>query len=134
MKGFHDDAQGSKRGETLLFLLIAEGLRIVHLGDLGCIPDQNQTAKLKRPDILMIPVGGFYTINGKTARKIADMLEAKTVLPMHYKTKYNEDWPISGPQEFLEGIPEKDIRSEIEVLRVTKADLDCQPKAAIFKA
>ena len=134
LKGFHDDAQGSKRGETLLFLLIVEGLRIVHLGDLGCIPDQNQTAKLKRPDILMIPVGGFYTINGKTARKIADMLEAKTVLPMHYKTKYNEDWPISGPQEFLEGIPEKDIRSEIEVLRVTKADLDCQPKAAIFKA
>ena len=134
LKGYHDDALGSKRGETLLFLLETEGLRIVHLGDLGCLPDEEQTEKLKRPDILMIPVGGFYTIDGKTARRVAEMLEARTVLPMHYKTKYNAGWPISGPEEFLEGIPEGEIRRDIEVLRVTAADLDCQPRAAIFKA
>lgn len=134
MKGYHDDALGSKRGETLLFLLETEGLRIVHLGDLGCLPDEEQAEKLKRPDILMIPVGGFYTIDGKTARRVAEILEARTVLPMHYKTKYNAGWPISGPEEFLEGIPEGEIRRDIEVLRVTAADLDCQPRAAIFKA
>ena len=82
----------------------------------------------------MIPVGGFYTIDGKTARRVAEILEARTVLPMHYKTKYNAGWPISGPEEFLEGIPEGEIRRDIEVLRVTAADLDCQPRAAIFKA
>ena len=134
VKGFHDDAQGSKRGETLLFLIETEGLRIVHLGDLGCELNDEQAEKLKRPDILMIPVGGFYTIDGKTAGKVARRLEARTVLPMHYKTKYNQEWPISGPEEFLEGIPEKDIRRGIEVLRVTDKDLDCQPRAAIFNA
>ena len=134
VKAFHDDAQGSKRGETLLFLLEAEGLRVAHLGDLGCMPDEAQTAILKRPDILMIPVGGFYTIDGKTARKAADALEARVLLPMHYKTDFNADWPISGPEEFLEGIPEKEIRRGIEVLRVTAGDLCCQPRAAIFKA
>ncbi len=134
LKGFHDDARGGKRGETLLFLLQAEGLRIVHLGDLGCLPDEEQTEKLKKPDILMIPVGGFYTIDGKTARRAAEMLKARTVLPMHYKTKYNQDWPISGAEDFLEGIPEDDIRRDIEVLRVTAGDVSCQPRAAIFKA
>ena len=134
VRGYHDDAQGTKRGETLLFLLEAEGLRIVHLGDLGCLPDETQVSILKKPDILMIPVGGFYTIDGKTAGKTASMLEARTVLPMHYKTAYNADWPISGPEDFLAGIPEKDIRRDIEVLRVTKGDLDCQPRAAIFRA
>ena len=134
IKGFHDNAQGSKRGETLLFLIETEGLRIVHLGDLGCELNDEQEEKLKKPDVLMIPVGGFYTIDGKTARKVAQRLEARTVLPMHYRTKYNESWPISGPEEFLEGIPEKDIRRDIEVLRVTDRDLDCQPRFAVFRA
>ena len=68
LKGFHDDAQGSKRGETLLFLVETEQLRIVHLGDLGCMPDEEQIRQLARPDVLMIPTGGYYTIDGKTAQ------------------------------------------------------------------
>ena len=48
MKSFHDDAQGSKRGETLLFLIEAEGLRIVHLGDLGCMPEEETIRQLAR--------------------------------------------------------------------------------------
>ena len=134
LKGFHDDAQGSKRGETLLFLLEAEGLRIVHLGDLGCPLNETQLTQLKKPDILMIPVGGFYTIDGKTARKTAEALQARVVLPMHYKTGYNADWPISGPEEFLEGIAENEIRRDVEVLLVTQTDLSCQPRFVIFKA
>ena len=134
LKSFHDEAQGSKRGETLLFLVEAEGLRIVHLGDLGCMPEEEQIRQLARPDVLMIPVGGFYTIDGKTARTVAEKLQARVTLPMHYKTQYNADWPISGPEEFLEGIPEKEIRRDIEVLRITDRDLDCQPRAALFKA
>ena len=82
----------------------------------------------------MIPVGGFYTINGKMARKVAEKLQPRVTLPMHYKTKYNAKWPISGPEEFLEGEPEDDIRREIEILRITDRDLSCQPRFALFKA
>ena len=134
LKSFHDEEQGRKRGETLLFLLETEGLRIVHLGDLGCMPEEEQIRQLARPDVLMIPVGGFYTIDGKTARTLAEKLQARVTLPMHYKTKYNADGPISGPEEFLEGIPENDIRRDIEVLRITKADRECQPRVALFRA
>ncbi len=133
VRGYHDDALGTKRGETLLFLIETENLRIVHLGDLGCMPDEEQQRILARPDILMIPVGGFFTIDGKEARQIADLLNARTVLPMHYKTKFNPDWPISGPEPFLAGMDEKEILRDAAILRVTSGDIGCQPKAVLFR-
>ena len=134
VRGFHDDAGGSKRGETLLFLIKSEGLRIVHLGDLGCALDSEQIEILKAPDMLMIPVGGFYTIDAKQAKKTAEQLGARMILPMHYRTEYNRDWPISDAEAFLSQYNAADICREAEALRVTKADLECQPKIVIFNS
>ncbi|MBR6164527.1 MAG: MBL fold metallo-hydrolase [Clostridia bacterium] len=134
LEGDHDDAGGTKRGKTLLFLIEAEGLRVVHLGDLGCMLTDGQAETLKKPDILMIPVGGFFTIDGKQARETAKQLEAAVVLPMHYKTKYNAEWPISGPEQFLEGFSDSEIRMDLEALRITAGDRACQPRAALFRA
>ena len=133
VQGYHDDAQGAKRGETLLFLIEADGLRIVHLGDLGEMLNTEQVSILKEPDILMIPVGGFYTIDGVQAREIAQRLNAKVILPMHYRTKYNAEWPISGPEVFTEGFRKEEICEGTEALRVTKEDMMCQPKVVLFK-
>ena len=133
IRGFHDDAGGSRRGETLLFLIETEGLRIVHLGDLGCMLNQEQLETLKNPDVLMIPTGGFYTIDGKQAAETAGMLCARIILPMHYRTEYNSDWPISGPEVFLEQYNARDICKGTEALRVTEKDLECQPKVVLFR-
>lgn len=132
VSGYHDDVQGAKRGETLLFLIEADGLRIVHLGDLGEELNDDQVRILMDPDILMVPVGGFYTIDGVQAKKVADRINAKVVLPMHYKTKYNPDWPITGVDVFMEGYGKEDVSIGAEVLRVTKEDLVCQPKVVLF--
>jgi Predicted Zn-dependent hydrolases of the beta-lactamase fold len=80
LRGFHDSEGGARRGETLLFLIETEGLRIVHLGDLGCSLNGEQIAALKKPDILMIPVGGFYTIDAAQAKATAEALEAGIIL------------------------------------------------------
>ena len=132
LKSFHDEAKGSKRGETLLFLLEADGLRIVHLGDLGCMPEEEQIRQLAQPDVLMIPVGGFYTIDGRQAAEIAGILGAKIILPMHYKTEYNSDWPISGPEDFVSEIHEGEVCRGAEALRVTAQDMECQPRVVLF--
>lgn len=134
IRGFHDDAGGSKRGETLLFLIEAEGLRIVHLGDLGCALNAEQLETLKGPDVLMIPVGGFYTIDAKQAGETAAKLGARIILPMHYKTEYNRDWPIDGPEAFLSQYDPTDICREAEGLRVTAEDMECQPGIVLFRA
>lgn len=134
MKSFHDDEGGSKRGENLLFLVETEDLRLAHLGDLGCDLTKEQAETLKNVDILMIPTGGFYTIDAKKAKAIADQLEARIILPMHYKTEYNHDWPISGPEAFMELFAAADITQGAEGLRVTKGDLECHPRVVLFNA
>ena len=132
LMGDHDDAQGSKRGKTLLFLLEAEGLRAAHLGDIGCDLTAEQLTALQGLDVLMIPVGGFFTIDAKKARDMAEQLEAKVILPMHYKTQYNQDWPISEVQAFTGLYPAGEVRTGGEALRVTKGDLMCQPHVAVI--
>ena len=133
ISGYHDDEGGKKRGETLLFLIETEGLRIVHLGDLGdtLTPDQRET--LRKPDVLMIPTGGFFTIDGKQAAKTAEQLGAGIILPMHYRTKYNQDWPISGPEVFLGEYRPEDVCRDAEALRVTREDLGCHPRVVLMK-
>ncbi len=126
----HDDANGTKRGKTLLFDLFAEGMHIAHLGDLGHLPTTPQCQMMGHPDVLMIPVGGFYTIDAKAAKQTAEMLHARVVLPMHYRTRANADWPIAPVADFtaLYGMPAE----EIDLLRVTAGDLDCQPHVAVL--
>ena len=134
VRGFHDDAGGSKRGETLLFLVEAEGLRIVHLGDLGCALNGEQLKILRNPDVLMIPVGGFYTIDAEQAAATAAQLGARIILPMHYKTEYNQDWPISGPEAFTDRFDPTSVCKGARALRVTDQDMECQPKVVLFSA
>lgn len=132
IRGFHDDAGGSKRGEILLFLIETEGLRIVHLGDLGCLLNKEQQEILKAPDVLMIPVGGFFTIDAEQAHDTAEQLGAKIILPMHYRTAYNSGWPISDPEAFLALYDPAAACRGAEALRITAEDMVCQPKIVLF--
>lgn len=126
---FHDEAEGSKRGSNLMFLLEAEGLRVAHLGDLGHLPTREQAAALAPVDVLMLPVGGFYTIDAHAAKETARMLQARVILPMHYRTTANADWPIAPVEDFLSLYGESE---QVELLRVCKGDLDCQPAVAVL--
>lgn len=84
---FHDNQEGVLRGRNTIFVLDTEDIRICHMGDLGT-PELTvkQMEKIGDVDILMIPVGGKYTINGKEAAKIAKKLSPAMVIPIHYKS------------------------------------------------
>lgn len=129
---FHDEVQGAKRGNTLLFLLEAEGLRIAHLGDLGHLLTSEQRKALAPVDVLMLPVGGFYTIDAATAQEVAESLRARIIVPMHYRTKWNADWPIA-PLENFTRLYQK-VPPAMPLLRVTAEDLPCQPHIAVLEA
>lgn len=85
---FHDDREGSERGLNTIFRLDAEDMTIVHLGDLGQkhLTDE-QLEQLGEVDVLMIPVGGIYTVDGEAAAALVHKIEPKLVIPMHYKIK-----------------------------------------------
>ena len=98
---FHDEAHGKLRGKNNAFFFDLDGLRVLHLGDLGEPFTEENAEKFKvGADMLFIPVGGNYTIDGATAAKYAKAIGAKVTVPMHYKTRFNKI-DISGPQDFL---------------------------------
>jgi L-ascorbate metabolism protein UlaG (beta-lactamase superfamily) len=100
---YHDGNQGAKRGKNALFIIEAGGLRFLHLGDLGETPTAAVVEKAGRVDVLLIPVGGYFTIDAKEATRVAALFGARVVIPMHYKTKAISDWSISDESPFLEG-------------------------------
>jgi len=83
---FHDDNQGKERGKNIIYTIEADDIRFCHLGDLGQKQlTSEQLEKIGSVDVLMIPVGGIYTINCHEAAKIIGQIEPKMVIPMHYE-------------------------------------------------
>jgi len=99
---YHDDAEGQQRGENTIFCFEVDGIRVCHLGDLGHPLDDKQVAELGSVDILLIPVGGYYTIDARVATEVCNRLKPRVIIPMHYKTD-KLAYPIAGVDEFLQG-------------------------------
>lgn len=132
IEAFHDGEQGRLRGKTLLSVISAEGLRVAHLGDLGHLPGEKQAALLRDVDVLMVPVGGHYTIGPAQAKAVCDMLNPRVILPMHYRTAYNASWPIAPVEDFTKLLGGE--VEELDMLRITSGDIKCQPRAAVLRA
>ena len=98
----HDDKGGSQRGANIIFCFEVDGINICHTGDLGHALSEEQVKAIGRVDVLMIPVGGFFTIDAKTATKVGEQLKPKVIIPMHYKTE-KLNFPIAGVDDFLKG-------------------------------
>ena len=98
---FHDDAQGAARGSNLLCRFELDGIRIAHLGDLGAELSPEQKAALGEVEVLLVPVGGNYTIGPEQAKRIAASLPSvRVVIPMHFRTDAISDWPIATVEDF----------------------------------
>jgi L-ascorbate metabolism protein UlaG (beta-lactamase superfamily) len=97
---FHDKSKGSKRGKNTIFIIEADGYRICHLGDLGYVLSPSEIESLGRIDVLMIPVGGVFTIDGAEAALLSKSIGSHIILPMHYKTPAI-DFEIDGVEPFL---------------------------------
>ena len=96
---FHDDANGAKRGKNLVFTFLVDGLKVVHMGDIGCL-DQHVLEKIKSCDVLLLPVGGTFTVDADGAKWYVDNARPKIVVPMHYKTD-EHSFDVDGVDKFL---------------------------------
>ncbi|HZZ78159.1 MAG TPA: MBL fold metallo-hydrolase [Gemmataceae bacterium] len=105
---FHDDSEGLQRGKNSVFIVEVDGWKIAHLGDLGHLLTPAQLKRIGPVDVIMIPVGGIYTLNGAEAKKVVAQLKPKEyVFPMHFGTKIFED--ILSPDEFFEDQPARNV-------------------------
>jgi len=121
---YHDGEQGALRGSNTIFVITIDEINICHLGDLGHPLTSKQVADMGKVDILLAPVGGFYTIDAKQAYEIVQQLKPAVIVPMHYKLDDRMSYPIASVDEFLSYYP--DVKKQ-DVLTVTKESL---PKEA----
>ena len=84
---FHDEKRGLLRGKNVIFVYETDGLRVAHLGDLGHILKDKQIDAIGKIDVLMIPVGGIFTLDAGMAKKVTEQIGPRIILPMHYQTK-----------------------------------------------
>ena len=70
---FHDNHVGVRRGKNIVYVIEAEGVRLVHLGDLGHLPDEAQLEAIGKPDVLFVPVGGTFTLDAKRAAQCVEL-------------------------------------------------------------
>ena len=115
---YHDTSEGSERGPNLVFCFTIDGIRICHLGDLGHDLSETQVGEIGSVDVLIIPVGGVFTIDAAVATSVCDRIRPRVIIPMHYKTD-KCDFPIAGVEEFIKGKTnvKKAEASEIELSR-----------------
>lgn len=106
---FHDKEKGVSRGLNTLYLIEVEGIKILHCGDFGQERLEDiQLEKIGGVDILMVPVGGFFTIDAKEAMGIVKQIEPKVVIPMHYKISNLAVKELEGVDNFLKEFGEED--------------------------
>ena len=100
---YHDDAQGQKRGENIIFKWRMSGVTFAHMGDFGEADlTEEQHQFMSGVDVLMIPIGGVYTIDCQKAKEIVGLIKPSIVIPMHYKTKHCQI-DINEGSDFLTG-------------------------------
>lgn len=98
---FHDEFKGSKRGGNLISIVKSGPISVAHLGDLGHVISPEEIPELESVDVMLIPVGGYFTIDAGTAHKIAGEFNPSIVIPMHFKTE-KVMFPIESVDRFLE--------------------------------
>ena len=114
---YHDSSKGKERGTNTIFILKIDHIQLCHLGDLGHLLTDKELAEIGPVDILLIPVGGFFTIDSKEATRVAEQIKPKILIPMHFKTE-KCGFPISPVEDFLKG------KSNTKRLKTNEATFD----------
>lgn len=118
---FHDDCNGEKCGHNTAYRIEFDDLSVCHLGDLGHLPNQEQTELLTGADVLLIPVGGHSTLNASLAAEVVNLLEPRIVIPMHYKIP-GLAAQLDSPKRFLSELG-VDEAEQMDVLQISRSEL-----------
>ncbi len=117
---FHDNKKGAERGSNIIYRIEVDGITICHLGDLGHTLDTKQLERLVGVDILLVPVGGGFTLDAKLAAEVVAQIEPRIVIPMHYKTE-DLTLELEGVERFVKELGL--TPSYEEKLKISKKDL-----------
>jgi L-ascorbate metabolism protein UlaG (beta-lactamase superfamily) len=127
---FHDESKGQDRGRSNIYVMDVDGVKVGHLGDLGHVLSEEEVEALGKVDVLLAPVGGYYTIGPEEAKKTAEALGARVIIPMHYKTNAL-GFPIQPVDDFLK-LMENVERVESTSVEIEAEDLEDTARVVVL--
>ena len=133
-KTFHDKKQGAERGANVIYKLESEGIGILHCGDLGHILSDELIEDLGEIHVLMVPVGGFYTITAEEAAQLVQKIEPSIVIPMHYNVpSLNQEvyGKLTGVDTLLTAVG-AEKQEALQKLTLKKEDLTEEMKVVVM--
>lgn len=123
-RSYHDNSKGADRGNNLVFKFRMDGVEVCHMGDIGEECSVMLVESIMPVNVLLIPVGGTYTIDAEMAKEYVDRIMPDVVIPMHYKTK-DCDFDIAKVNEFLDLFDDDDIvYLDTDTVEFDRADFD----------
>lgn len=122
---YHDEKKGELRGKNTIFTYSINKVKVCHLGDLGHVLTKDQIKAIGKVDVLMIPVGGVYTIDAKAAAEVVKQVNPKIVIPMHYKTEAlpAEFGDVDNADKFIAAMKDWKVEKS-DALTISRATLD----------
>lgn len=130
---YHDKVQGRQRGKNLFFVVSLDGLRVGHAGDLGHLLEAEQLEAIKPLDVLLLPVGGVYTVNAAEAYQITQQLAPRVVVPMHYQTPH-VSFTLEPLEKFTANFPPEAVSflPQPQALEVTRESLPQEMRVIVL--
>ena len=128
---FHDKSSGRERGRNLIFVVTADDLILVHMGDIGHALDGELLKTIGKVDIVLLPVGGFFTIDATEASGMVTELAPRVIIPMHYKTD-KCGFPIAPVEEFTKKQANVRIMDKAEI-EISKKTLPANPEVVVLR-
>ncbi len=125
-KTYHDSKNGSERGSNIIYQILIDDFSILHLGDLGHVLSSETLEKISNVDVLLIPVGGYYTIDAKTAVNVISDIEPSIIVPMHYQTPdLKLPQKLQELKEFIDemGMEPTSIKKEDKLKLLSRSDV-----------
>ena len=129
LRAYHDANEGRHRGEVTVFVIKAEGLTVVHLGDIGHVPGAGTVTAIGSVDVLCVPVGGTFTIDAEEATRVVELLAPRIAVPMHYRLR-ELSLPIDGVELFL--ADKKNVKRQAE-LEITAKSLPAETEIVVLE-
>ena len=124
---WHDEAHGAMRGPNAIRVFEMEGLKIFHMGDQGCMPSEAVMQAIAGADVMMIPVGGTYTVDARGAKAIIEEAKPRCVIPMHFKTAHCV-YGIAGVEPFLAVMGAENVQP-VQTLELAA---ECVPEGVVL--
>lgn len=129
---YHDTATGSQRGPNTLFCFAVDGVNVCHAGDLGHDLDDSAVAEAGPVDVLLVPVGGNFTVDATVANSVCEKLKPKIVIPMHFRNDRCPNFPVAGVDEFA-GMRSSVKRPDASEVTVSKDELPATAETVVLR-